>query len=335
MAGRLLSAARGPKPLRSHLEVVGQDPPLVSVVIATRNRLAFLREAVASVRAQTLGNWELIVVDDASSDGTAEWLGTEEACPARAILLCCRRERSAARNAGLAQARGEWVMFLDDDDLLVPEALELLYRRTERASGLVAVAGACLRLEERGPWRPAHPHLPRLFREPWRHALLGWWPAPGRTVFRAEAVREAGGWDEAMSVAEDHELWLRVGKAGSLATIPQVVTHIRVHGGQTNLDGADAVVSATRARFVASLQPGDLSWARRALWAEHLLAPAPDRKDGGRWSGSLDELRAVFVCPLLIWSPAQAVPTRRAVRQVLGLGLRHSARSSIASSSSS
>src|SRR5947208_15659485 len=92
--------------------------PLVSAVIPTRNRLGFLQEAVESARRQTYANWELIVVDDASEDGTWVWLCSLNDLRIRTFRLEHRSERSIARNQGLSKARGEFALFLDDDDLL-------------------------------------------------------------------------------------------------------------------------------------------------------------------------------------------------------------------------
>lgn len=100
------------------------DAPQLSVILPTRNRLHLLPRAVASVFDQDCGDLELLVVDDASSDGTDRWL--RESRDPRLLVL--RRERSegpsAARNEALRRARGRYVVFLDDDDELLPGMLE-------------------------------------------------------------------------------------------------------------------------------------------------------------------------------------------------------------------
>src|SRR5439155_19601878 len=105
---------------------------LLSVVIPTRNRLGFLQEAVESVRRQTYANWELIVVDDASEDGTWVWLCSLNDLRIRTFRLEHRSERSIARNQGLSKARGEFALFLDDDDLLHSRALKRLTKALHR-----------------------------------------------------------------------------------------------------------------------------------------------------------------------------------------------------------
>ena len=105
-----------------HFDTLGVTMPRVSVIIPTYNRAAWVAEAVASVLGQTCRDFELIVVDDGSRDATLEALG-----PFMARLLYLRREScggvSAARNLGAAAARGEWLAFLDSDDLWLPSKL--------------------------------------------------------------------------------------------------------------------------------------------------------------------------------------------------------------------
>src|SRR6187402_44698 len=96
--------------------------PDVTVVIATRDRRAWLEQCLASVLGQQGVSFEVIVVDDASSDGTRDWLSTVSNPRLKVVLLPEPSERSVARNRGLADASGQYVMFLDDDDSLWPGA---------------------------------------------------------------------------------------------------------------------------------------------------------------------------------------------------------------------
>jgi glycosyltransferase involved in cell wall biosynthesis len=97
--------------------------PLVSVVMPTRNRKHFVRAAVASVLEQTLGDFELLIVDDASTDGTSEVLAALAAKDARirALELPARGGCNVARNHALDHVRGHYVAMLDDDDVSLPE----------------------------------------------------------------------------------------------------------------------------------------------------------------------------------------------------------------------
>ncbi len=117
--------------------------PLVSVVIPTFNRAAFLPSAVRSALEQTLREIEVIIVDDGSTDATPEVCrALAEADPRVRLVRQANRGLAAARNAGLAAATADWVAFLDDDDLWVPEALATMRALTGRNH-----RGACLPLQ--------------------------------------------------------------------------------------------------------------------------------------------------------------------------------------------
>ncbi len=182
--------------------------PLVSVIIPTHDRLPMLREAIASVQAQTLRERELIVVDDGSRDGTWEWLQT--AAGLRALRLPERRGPAAARNAGAREARGRYLALLDSDDLFRPDKLELQVALLEASPPSLALChsdelwlrgGRELRQgkqhEKRGGW---------IF----EHCLPLCRVSPSAAVIRREVFEELGGFDEELEIAEDYELWLRL-----------------------------------------------------------------------------------------------------------------------------
>jgi hypothetical protein len=140
-AGTQWARIHGGTQLAAIAPLVGE--PLVSVVLATRNRRQLLLKAVDSVRNQSYGNWQLIVVDDGSNDDSA---GAVQAIGDSRITVISQPNGGAAsaRNAGLAAATGEWVAFLDDDNVMAPHwlrAIALAIR--DGVSG--AVYGAQLR----------------------------------------------------------------------------------------------------------------------------------------------------------------------------------------------
>ena len=98
--------------------------PAVTVVIPTFNRLALLRQAVDSIKAQTFHDWELLVVDDGSTDQTVEYLQAEQDQRIDLIRSAHCGNVGAVRNLGVSHARGRFVAFLDSDDLWKPTKLE-------------------------------------------------------------------------------------------------------------------------------------------------------------------------------------------------------------------
>jgi len=222
----------------------------VTVVIPTRDRLPLLREAVASVLTQDWPSWEVVVVDDASSDGTSEWIPGVDDARVRGVRLDAHVERSAARNRGLAEARGPLVLFLDDDDRLRPSALRRLSHALDRTPEAVAAFGAKEVFDGTGHRkRIPHPRL-QLVRCVWDDVMAGWMFVSGQVLLRADAVREAGGWDEQLVMAEDQDLWLRVSGRRPAVLVPSVVLEQR-----TRSEGVDAsaVEDDVRARVVNAL----------------------------------------------------------------------------------
>src|SRR5664280_78606 len=105
--------------------------PKVSVIIPTYNRAAKVRDGIESVLAQTVNDLEVIVVDDGSSDGTGNILGETFGDRIR-YYAQANQGASVARNKGIAEARGEWIAFLDSDDLWEKEKLEWQFRALEQ-----------------------------------------------------------------------------------------------------------------------------------------------------------------------------------------------------------
>ena len=186
---------------------------LVSVVIIFFNEERFLDEAVASVYAQTYPGWELLLVDDGSSDRSSEIARRYvERDPARVRYLehpgHANRGQGATRNLGVHAARGEWIAFLDGDDVWLPDRLErslalavahgkadLIYGKTEYWKSWEA--GNCPHLDR---IQPHYFRANRVFRPPdllVRHLLLeAAYPCMGSLLVRRRAFLAVGGFDE-------------------------------------------------------------------------------------------------------------------------------------------
>jgi glycosyltransferase involved in cell wall biosynthesis len=314
--------------------------PLISIVVATRDRRALLAEAVESVLRQTRGRWELVVVDDASRDDTWQWLASVKDERVRAFRLDTHSERSVARNLGLSKARGEFVMFLDDDDRLRPHALAYLFEPLRRDARAVASVGARLKFRD-GVYatrinhpvgrakRLIWPALRETRRDILPELLAGWgWSAvSGQTLYRTEAVRRAGGYPAHVVVVEDRALWLRVARQGAVLVLPDIVLEYRDHAGQWRPANLFEMRRAVFNDFIAELPPSRRR--RRALRA----------RKGGEWLYRADEeyargdykaalvsyLKAGAVAPALFRSPLTAPAILRAAATSLARALRPAA----------
>lgn len=202
--------------------------PAVSVIIPTRNRAALLEEAITSVFAQTYQDWELIVVDDGSTDHTPSVVQRYDQ---RGHLVRYHHQVSqgpgAARNTGLALARGEFIAFLDDDDLWLPEKLgtQVGYLRRHPDVGFVYCPMRVL--EPDGRWDGMKPSAAH---EPTWEALLRHSFIPPSVVVRRVCFDACGAFAEHLAVAEDYDLWLRVGRRFPFGATTEPLAVYRRHG---------------------------------------------------------------------------------------------------------
>ncbi|MDY7015349.1 MAG: glycosyltransferase family 2 protein [Cyanobacteriota bacterium] len=288
--------------------------PLVSVVIATYNRLEFLKEAVASVEAQKFKNWELLIIDDASEDETWTWLSSLKKQNVRVFRQPENSERSAARNRGLTEARGEFVMFLDDDDLLRQNALETLVKPLVKDRKVVASVGARWKFKE-GHYalRIEHPivHLKKLI---WPELLAGWSSISGQNLYRTKVVRDVGGYRPDFNIAEDRQLWLKVAKLGRVALVPEIVLDYRVHGSQWRPKNIVEIREQVFQEFIESLPTEEQPKGKRIRESARCSDKAESeyRKENYRVASG-GYFKAFKVAPELAFSPLTGPPLLRSL----------------------
>jgi glycosyltransferase involved in cell wall biosynthesis len=194
-------------------------PPLVSVIVPCRNGAAWLGAAIESCLRQTWQPLEIIVVDDASSDGSRE---VARRYQARGVVALDspRRGASAARNTGLRHARGDFIQFLDADDVLDPAKIRVQVERLAGAPAGAISSGAWARFR-------THPSEAVFAAEPvWRdfsapeEFLIASWRGGGMMANFAwlsprAVLEQAGPWDETLSLVDDGEYFCRVLLAAS------------------------------------------------------------------------------------------------------------------------
>jgi len=204
--------------------------PLVSVIIPTYNRGSLLRETIESVLQQTYSNYELIIVDDASSDNTSAWIA--EHYPQFPLLILPINLGSAgARNVGLKRAKGEFIAFLDHDDRWLPEYLEVQVKTLQ--SQAKTVLSYCDYFEVREdhsevlvnlkPWSIYPDFTYHLLMQNIIHSL-------SITLIRKTALLEVGVFHESLQICNDVELYLRLSCYGKIIYIPQSLVLKYSHG---------------------------------------------------------------------------------------------------------
>jgi len=204
-----------------------KSPNLVSVIIPCYQQAHYLDEAIRSVLAQTYRHFEIIVVDDGSTDNTSE-------VAARYAGLCCIRQRHlglpSARNAGLRASEGEYTVFLDADDLLLSDALETGVNSLLAEPDCAFVYGLCHFIDQQGAPIPTPPHVP--VEESHYRALFKqnyiW--TPGAVMFRRSILSRVTGFDQTFTRGcEDIDLYLRITKHWPIRCHGEVVLQYRKH----------------------------------------------------------------------------------------------------------
>ncbi len=186
--------------------------PQVSVIIPTYNRADYIEKTIQSVMAQTYRDYEIIVVDDGSTDHTDARLGAYST--RLKYIYQDNQERSIARNRGAEAARGRYFLFLDSDDLMFPNQLALQMGIIEKQSDVGLVAGGWEEIDEEGMFLTV--------RRPWEvlpqldvtHLLVHCPIIPSATLVRREWFEQVGGFDPLLPPIEDTDMWIRLAYAG-------------------------------------------------------------------------------------------------------------------------
>ena len=240
-----------------------ETAPSVSIVVPSYNRWGLLQRAIESACEQDFADWELIIVDDASTDGTAAGIEAMGRADPRIRLVENRGAHgpAAARNTGLAQCRAEWVAFLDSDDSWAPGKLARFlaearahprtvligsdYWMVDRATGrretmLQFIAGTMIPwwqndplVSSLGPWQAIKDDPMALAtREAMRATTFAefLWVHTSSAMVRVEAAKSLGGFDETLMQTEDIDLWLKLADRGPVRLIAEPLATYEITG---------------------------------------------------------------------------------------------------------
>jgi glycosyltransferase involved in cell wall biosynthesis len=264
--------------------------PLVSVIIPTYNRQRLVQETIDSVFSQTFTNWELIVVDDGSTDDTRQALTRRYGNRIRYEYQDNRGE-SSARNRGISLSQGGYVAFLDSDDLWLPTKLERQVALMEAMPdvGLVSTQAWSINYEGLRLQRPpqGHGRVENTIR--WEELVLGNAVAGGGStaMVRREFLVNANGFDAEIRFGEEWDLWLRIAPSTRLYQIPEPLCCYRI-----NPFGARGWVP--RAEEANQVHIDHLKILNRAFHAAHTDCPEVKALEGQALSRAY--LRHALVC---------------------------------------
>jgi glycosyltransferase involved in cell wall biosynthesis len=285
------------------------EVPQVSVVIATYNRANFLPETIDSVLQQTFQEYELIVVDDGSTDGTRTLL---QSYPSRVSYLYQQnRGPSAARNLGVRHARAPWIAFQDSDDLSKPDHLETLYAyaNDHPDCGMVFANGAYLG----GPFRKRETIIPEAKSRRLANNGVRLVDLFEKSVVRLqasliskEAYQTVGGHDESLRICMDLDLSFRLFMRYPVAYLDRVVFLYRRHEGNSGQNEELRLTENIRVidKLVAEFPAAEHDLGRRRI--RQRMSYRYYRLAKGRWKRGQRELarkairEATSLCPFAL-----------------------------------
>lgn len=208
------------------------DPALVSVIIPCHNQGHFLGDAIKSVSRSAQLDVETVVVDDGSTDDTVR---VAASFPRTRCVSQPNAGLASARNRGLRESTGRYVVFLDADDALAPGALDVGAAEMAAHPMAAFVFGRCRMMADDGTL-VSTPEQPRLERDHYRELLKRnyiWMPATA--MFRREDIERVGGFDPTVNAAADYSVYLRIARTRPVRDHGQVVAYYRKH--TSNMSG--------------------------------------------------------------------------------------------------
>ena len=243
-------------------------PPLISVLLPVRDAAPYLDAALVSLSRQTLGDFEIVAIDDGSTDGSRDILARHAAADPRiAVHAQAAEGLIATLNRGLALAGGRYLARMDADDVAWPERFAAQAAFLANHPSVALVGGAVQEIDAAG--RPGairrQPTEPAAIRAqlPTRNCI-----AHPTVMARRAALVAAGGYRAAFLAAEDYDLWLRLSEVADLANLPAVVLSHRLHQATVSIERVEqqilsefAAREAARRRRAGEADPTG-SWDR-------------------------------------------------------------------------
>ncbi|MCB2154202.1 glycosyltransferase family 2 protein [bacterium] len=210
--------------------------PTVSVILPVHNRESLVGRAIASVRAQTFEDWELIVVDDASTDATAEVVERAASIDPRIQLLRHEKNRggNAARNTGLHASHGPWIALQDSDDEWLPRKLEaqmaLVHDAEEHGKAMPGVV-SCWYFEQDSSGQQRRVE-PRIDGDAYVHLLRQFFGTSATLLIRRAVFDRVGEFNADMFSCQEYEFLLRAAEEFEFAIVPEELAITHAHSGR-------------------------------------------------------------------------------------------------------
>ena len=213
--------------------------PFVSIVLPTYNGEKYLKESIDSCLRQSFTDWELIIVDDGSTDGTDRVIRSYRDLRILSIRHSVNRRLPAALNTGFRTSRGKFLTWTSCDNRYAPHALETLVDFLQRNHATDMVYADCNMIDELGGEI-------RHYRAGPTQCLAEWNVVGACFLYRREIYNVVGNYDEECFLAEDYEYWLRANKRFRLTHLPLTLYDYRLHPNSLTSKFSDKIPTVTR-----------------------------------------------------------------------------------------
>jgi glycosyltransferase involved in cell wall biosynthesis len=259
---------------------------LISVIMPVWNSARYVGEAIDSILAQTLADYELLIIDDGSTDGTPEILRRYEKTDTRIRVLWQDHGGSVpGLNRGLAEARGEFIARMDADDIAMPDRFAIQVAYLQSHTACVVTGAAMLYVDPDGA--PIDTQEAETDPETLLRNLLLLNPEPKSglahptAMMRRKDVEAVGGYRSEFESTEDVDLWLRLAERGALGNVPEVLLHYRLH--EESVSHRRRIIQARHHFQLAreGCQRRGLAWPEREFEADE--APTAPRELYREW----------------------------------------------------
>lgn len=272
--------------------------PEVSVLMSCYNGERWLSEAIDSILAQIFEDFELILIDDGSTDNT--WKIIQSYCVRDSRLVAFSKKNTGladSLNIGLSKAKGEWIARIDQDDLCEPTRLYEQVNFVRKNPDVVLLGTGFLEFDQDG--------MIKAHRYPSRHQKLvkhlersqRFFPHSS-AFYRADIVRDLGGYNLRILKADDWRLWLELSLRGKITSLPKPLVRIRKHSNQMSLEGNgryqlyDSIISSV-CHFLRKAGSEDPSvhatpddWINFRNWVENRINEAGIFERRSTWAGA-------------------------------------------------
>jgi glycosyltransferase involved in cell wall biosynthesis len=210
--------------------------PTVSVIIPTHNRANLLERAIRSVLVQTFEDFELLIVDDASTDNTHEIVESIGDTRIRYIRLKKNSGAPIARNTGIKKSRGKFIAFLDDDDEWLPIRLEAQLKKFEKLDDSFGVVYGGFYYVSQESGKILGKNIPKFRGDVHQYLLKENFIGSPTLLIKRKCFKKAGLFDPKLTSSQDWDMWLRIAKHYKFDYVADIVAKYYVHGRQISFN---------------------------------------------------------------------------------------------------